>query len=81
MQRITLNPEIGIENDRKIEIQNRIKGLIRDEFNKAENQLIEFRKFLQIQWDFNHIDFDLFMNKNLAKPGTTFNAVFNFLNY
>jgi hypothetical protein len=42
---------------------------------------MEFRKYLQIDWEYHKLNYSLIVDKNLAKPGITLNSIFNLIAY
>ena len=76
-----LNPDDWIDKEIKFKLEKKIKTLFKIEFKKAEDYLGEFKEYLQINWEYYKLNFDVLLSKNLAKPGITYNAILNLLDY
>jgi dynein heavy chain len=76
-----LNPEDCIDAEEKRAIERSLKGLFEQQFEASLDYLAEFRQFLQLDWEYNKLDVGLLVSPKLAKPGLTFNALFNLLEH
>jgi len=48
---------------------------------RANDYLKKFNKFLQIFWEYQNLEYGIFVNPDLAKPSITRTCVFNVLDY
>ena len=76
-----LNPEEWIDQEMKNNNINKIRNLFEIAFNKANDYLSKFNKYLQIYWEYNNIDYSIFTHPDLARPAITLNCTLNVLDY
>lgn len=79
--RIILYPEEWIDQDEKNSILNDINKQFENAFSKSKSFLYKFSRFLQIDFDYKTLNWELILHENLAKPSITFNAIFNMIDY
>lgn len=76
-----LNPEECIDAEERRYLEKTIRILFENQFKKSMTYLQEFKRYLQIDWEYQQLDISVLTHKNLAKPGMTLNAIINLLDY
>lgn len=54
---------------------------IQTAFTRTYNYLEDFKPFLQLHWEYTHMDYGLLMNEDLAKPRLMFKSLFSLIEY
>jgi dynein heavy chain len=80
-ERKILSSEEWVDRDVKKHLLNEINKQFESAFEKSNSFLKKFQNFLQIDYDYTNLDWNLLTHGNLARPAVTFNAVFNLLDY
>lgn len=76
-----LSPQEFIDHEEKHALEKSLKGLITSEFDRSLFFLEEYREFLQQNWEYKRFDMSLILNRRLARPGQTFVALLNLIEY
>lgn len=74
-----LKPMDCIDSEMKLQLESKLKALFQQEFEKTESFLSNFAQYLQVDWEYSKINTEVLTHKGLAKPGPTFNSIFNLL--
>ena len=76
-----LDPEVCVDGEERSEVEQALRRLFEEQFDRASNYLSEFQPFLQADWEYHQTNVDNLVHRNLAKPAQTLTAVFQLLDY